>query len=72
MLIWPKNEIFGYGVFPQTRPVWVGDLGTRPKNPKLGWFRPKNRQFILFNAVGYSAKKKGTYMHASTSKLYNQ
>ena len=27
----PKFEIFGSGVFTQIRPVWVGDLGTRPK-----------------------------------------
>jgi hypothetical protein len=52
----PKLEIFGSGVLTQIRPVWVGDLGTGPKNPKLGWFRPKNRQFILFSAVRYNAK----------------
>ncbi len=22
------------------KPVWVGDLGTRTKNPKFGWFGP--------------------------------
>jgi hypothetical protein len=33
----PKHEIFGSGVFIQIRPVWVGDSGTRPKNPK--WLR---------------------------------
>jgi hypothetical protein len=37
----PKLEIFGTGVFAQIRPVWVGDLGTRPKYSKLGWFRPE-------------------------------
>jgi hypothetical protein len=47
MLKGPKLEIFGTGVFTQIRPVWVGDLGTRPKNPKLGWLRPENRQFVL-------------------------
>jgi hypothetical protein len=26
-----KLEIFGSGVLTQIRPVWVGDLGTRPK-----------------------------------------
>ncbi len=52
----PKLEIFGSMVFTQIRPVRVGDLGTRPKNPKLGWFRPENFQFILFNAVSYNAK----------------
>jgi hypothetical protein len=24
----------------------------------MGWFRPENRQFVLFSAVGYNAKKK--------------
>jgi hypothetical protein len=38
------------------RPVWIGDLGTRTKNPKLGCFRPENRHFVLFSAEGYSAK----------------
>jgi hypothetical protein len=52
----PKLEIFGSEVLTQIRPVWVGDLGTRPKNPKLGWFRPENRQFVLFSAVGYKTK----------------
>jgi hypothetical protein len=33
---WPryfkgKLEIFGFGVFTQIRPVWVGDRGTRSK-----------------------------------------
>ncbi len=27
--------MFGSRVFPQIRPVWVGDLGTRPKNQNL-------------------------------------
>jgi hypothetical protein len=31
----PKLEIFGSRVFPQIRPVWVGDLGTRRKNSKF-------------------------------------
>ncbi len=52
----PKLEIFGSRVFTQIRPLWVGDLGTRPKNPTVGWFMPENRQFVLFSAVGYNAK----------------
>jgi hypothetical protein len=24
----PKHELFGSGVFMQSKPVWVGDLGT--------------------------------------------
>jgi hypothetical protein len=30
----PKLEIFGFEAFTQIRPVWVGDLGTGPKNFK--------------------------------------
>jgi hypothetical protein len=47
-------------------PVWIGDLGTRTKNPKWEWFRPKNRHFDflvlqatalkIFNTIGYNAK----------------
>jgi hypothetical protein len=29
----PKHEIFGSGFF---KPVWIGDLGTRTKNQKIG------------------------------------
>jgi hypothetical protein len=28
-------ERFGSRVFTQIRPIWVGDLGTRPKNSKF-------------------------------------
>ncbi len=52
----PKLEIFGSWVFTQIRPEWVGDLETRPKNPTMGWFRPENRQFVLFSTVGYITK----------------
>jgi hypothetical protein len=52
----PKLEIFGSGVFTQIRPAWVGDVGTRPKNAKFWWFRPENRQFVLFSAVADIAK----------------
>jgi hypothetical protein len=31
----PMLEIFGFRVFSQFRPVWVGDLGTRQKNSKF-------------------------------------
>jgi hypothetical protein len=27
----PKLGIFDYMIFTQIRPVWVGDIGTRPK-----------------------------------------
>ncbi len=35
----PKREKFDFGVFAQIRPIWIGHLGTRPKNYKFGWFR---------------------------------
>jgi hypothetical protein len=35
MLKGPKLEIFGSRVFPQIRPVWVADLGTKQKNSKF-------------------------------------
>jgi hypothetical protein len=37
----PKLEIFGSGVFALIRPVWIDDLGTRPKNQKILWYRPE-------------------------------
>jgi hypothetical protein len=30
----PKREIFVAGIFTEIRPVWLGYLLTRPKNPK--------------------------------------
>ncbi len=30
----PKREIFVAGIFAQIRPIWLGYLVTRPKNPK--------------------------------------
>ncbi len=30
----PKREIFVAGIFAQIRPIRIGDLETRPKNPK--------------------------------------
>ena len=64
----PKHEIFGSRVFAQIRPVWVGDLGTRPKNPKSGWFRHENRHFILLSAVGDNAKD---FLMLSPTSLQN-
>jgi hypothetical protein len=31
----PKLEIFDFWVFAQIRPIWIGHLGTRPKNYKF-------------------------------------
>jgi hypothetical protein len=30
----PRREMFAAGSFTEIRPVWVGDLETRPKNQK--------------------------------------
>jgi hypothetical protein len=51
----PKLEIFDSGVFTQIRPVWVGDLGTRPKTMKSVWFWLENRCFVFLSAVADSA-----------------
>jgi hypothetical protein len=53
----PKLEIFGFRVFTQIRPVWVGDLGARPKNSKFLKLRLENRWFVLFSAVADIAKQ---------------
>ena len=37
----PKCERFGFEFFALIRPIWIGDLGTRPKNYKFWWFRLK-------------------------------
>ncbi len=46
--------MFVAGIFTEIRPVWVGDLETRPKNLKgyvfISWD-------FCFSAVGCSAKK---------------
>jgi hypothetical protein len=55
----PKLEIVGSGVFALVRPVWIGDLETRPKISKSCWVRLDNRHFVLFIAVADIAKKTG-------------
>jgi hypothetical protein len=57
------------GPVNQIRPVWVGDLGTRPRNPTMGWFRPENRQFVLFSAAG--VKKDFQKLHFFSAVGYN-
>jgi hypothetical protein len=42
--------------FTSIKPLWIGDLGIRTENPKMGWFRSENCHFVHFSAVGYSAK----------------
>ncbi len=53
----PKLEIFGSRVFTQIRPVWVGDLGTRPKNSKFWLFKLENRRCVLSHAEADIDKK---------------
>jgi hypothetical protein len=56
----PKREIFVAGIFAQIRPIWLGYLVTRPKNPKklrLGPLLPFISRDFCFNAIGDSAKK---------------
>ncbi len=56
----PKREMFVAGIFPEIRPVWVGDLETMPKNLKSLCLRPYITLYFLgfcFSAGGYSAKK---------------
>jgi hypothetical protein len=57
----PKSEIFVAGIFAQIRPIWLGYLVTRPKNPKSyvwGLILPFISRDFCFNAIGDSAKKK--------------
>jgi hypothetical protein len=56
----PKHEIFIAGIFTEIRPVWVGDLETRPKNLKslcLGLILPYISWDFCFSTVGHNAKK---------------
>ncbi len=56
----PKREMFVAGIFTEIRPVWVGDLETRPKNLKslcLGPYITLHFLGFWFSAEGYSAKK---------------
>ena len=56
----PKREIFVAGIFAQIRPIWIGDLGTRPKNPKnYIWglkFQLETAKYLLSD-IGDNAKK---------------
>ncbi len=53
----PKREMFVAGIFTEIRPVWVGDLETRPKNLKSLCLGPFISWDFCFSAVGYSTKK---------------
>jgi hypothetical protein len=57
----PKHEIFEHGVFTQIRSVWIGDLGSRPKNVKSisyvwGLILPFISRDFCFSVVGASPK----------------
>jgi hypothetical protein len=55
-----KGEMFIARIFTEIRPVWVGDLETRPKNLRSLFLGPYITLYFLgffFNAVGYSTKK---------------
>ncbi len=68
----PKREIFGLGIFAQIRPIWIGYLGTRPKNPKklrLGHYIALYFPRFCVNAVGDSAKKKKFFELGRKKKL---
>ncbi len=54
-----KREIFVAGIFTEIKPVWEGDLETRPKNLKSLCLVPYITLYfwVCFSAVGYSAKK---------------
>ncbi len=49
----PKREMFVAGVFTETRPVWVGDLKTRPKTYEVFWFGP----YITLYFLGFLFKR---------------
>ncbi len=42
-----KREKYVAGIFAQIRPIWIGDLGTRPKNPKKKFFFGKTSQSTI-------------------------
>ncbi len=53
----PKREIFVVGTFAKIRPIWLGYLVTRPKNPKklrLGPYITLYFPRFCFSAVAYS------------------
>jgi hypothetical protein len=61
----PKREIFGLRIFAQIRPIWIGYLGTRPKNPKKLCLGP----YIALYFPSDSAKKKFFFELGRKKKL---
>ncbi len=55
----PKREIFVAGIFAQIRPIWIGDLGTRPKNP----------QKIMFGALNFTFNRQNIFLAISATAL---
>ncbi len=52
----PKREIFDSGFFALIRPIWIGDLGTRPKNYKF-WCLGLKVAILYFLALSPSTLK---------------
>ncbi len=48
----PKLEIFVAGIFAQTRPIWIVDLGTRPKKSLKNTFGTFDLPLFCSSAVG--------------------
>jgi hypothetical protein len=68
----PKLEIFVAGIFTHIRPVWIGDLGTRPKNSKSLCLGPYITIFfpgIFVVALSATAAKK-IFRAKSKKKLF--
>jgi hypothetical protein len=71
----PKLEIFGSGAFTQIRPVWVGELGTRPKNSTFWWNMLENRHFCtdqkpLLKRVQIKIQTKSLSLYRSNIKHF--
>jgi len=47
----PKLEIFGFRVFTQIRPSWVGDLGIVPKNQNFDGLGLKIAIFVFLTRL---------------------
>jgi hypothetical protein len=66
----PMCEMFGAGIFTEIRPVWVGDLETRPKNPRSLCLGP----YITLYFLGARSKTKDVldcyYIHLFGPKRF--
>jgi hypothetical protein len=55
----PKREILVAGIFAQLRPIWIGYLGTRPKNQKK----------IMFGALNFTFNRRNICLAISATAL---